>query len=320
MNTAQQFYLHVTHPLPSHTPVTDRPQRLGRGLAALLGSADGSANSTAGDSPREVPIDLIRSNPFQPRREFAPAELEGLEASMRSSGLLQPVTLRVAEDGYELIAGERRLRAAKSLGWTTIPAIVRRLDQREMLTLALVENLQRSDLNPIEEADGYHRLQEEFALTQQQIATTVGKDRSTVANLLRLRSLPASVLEMVRVGRLTVGHARALLALPNGADIVATAERVARENLTVRDVERLSRPTPSPRPTVESVLASVAPPLPSSEPEIRRIVDHLRRFLQTDVSVHANARGEGEIRVRFYSGDDLERLLQRMLGANWQQL
>lgn len=238
---------------------------------------------------------------------------------MRSSGLLQPVAVRPAEDGYELIAGERRLRAAKSLGWTSIPAVVRHFDQREMLTLALVENLQRTDLNPIEEADGYFRLQEEFALTQQQIATTVGKDRSTVANLLRLRLLPDAVREMVREGRLSVGHARALLALPNGTDLIGTAERVARDNLTVREVERLSRPAQSPRPATDVAPTVVAPSTSSPDPEIRRITDHLRRYLQTDVAVHANSRVEGEIRLRFYSADDLERLIQRMLGPDWQR-
>lgn len=299
--------------------MTDRPKRLGRGLEALLGSATGSPSAPTNDSPREIPVDRIRPNPFQPRREFARAELEELELSMRSSGLLQPVVLRIAGDGYELIAGERRLRAAKSLGWTSIPAIVRQLDQREMLTLALVENLQRTDLNAIEEADGYYRLQEEFALTQQQIATIVGKDRSTIANLLRLRSLPDSVRDMVREGRLSVGHARALLALPNGTDIIATAERVAKENLTVRDVERLSRPASNSRSTTEPVASNIAASVPSADPQIRRIADQLRRFLQTDVAVHANNRGEGEIRIRFYSADDLERLLQRTLGPDWSQ-
>lgn len=232
---------------------------------------------------------------------------------MRASGLLQPVAVRVAENGYELIAGERRLRAAAALGWTAIPAIVRHLDQREMLTLALVENLQRADLNPIEEADGYFRLQEEFGLTQQDIASTVGKDRSTVANLLRLRQLPGSVRDMVREGRLSVGHARALLAMPNGSDIAAIADRVARENLTVRDVERLSRTTSRP-PTAK--LATVSPSSPSSE--ARRITDLLRRRLQTDVTLQADSQSKGEIRIRFYSADDLDRLLQLIAGPDWQ--
>lgn len=293
--------------------------RLGRGLEALLGSTANPANSPSGDPPREIPVDRIRPNPFQPRREFAKAELDELEASMRTSGLLQPVAVRAVEDGYELIAGERRLRAAKSLGWIAIPAIVRQLDQRQMLTLALVENLQRTDLNPIEEAEGYHRLQEEFDLTQQQIATTVGKDRSTIANLLRLRLLPESVRDMVREGRLSVGHARALLAMPNGTDLTATAERVSREGLTVRDVERLSRPTPRARPNNGPTSSGTTKSPASSDPEIRRVTDLLRRSLQTDVAIHANSRAEGEIRIRFYSADDLERLLQCVLGPDWQQ-
>jgi len=293
--------------------VTDRPKRLGRGLEALLGAGAETTHTPGLEPPRDIPIDRIRPNPFQPRREFADAELLELQASMRASGLLQPVAVRVAENGYELIAGERRLRAAAALGWTAIPAIVRHLDQREMLTLALVENLQRADLNPIEEADGYFRLQEEFSLTQQDIASTVGKDRSTVANLLRLRQLPDSVRDMVRAGRLSVGHARALLSMPNGSDIAAIADRVARENLTVRDVERLSRTTSRPSATKLAVASS---PSPSSE--ARRIADLLRRRLQTDVTLQADSQSKGEIRIRFYSADDLDRLLQLIAGPDWQ--
>lgn len=307
--------------MPANPHVPERPKRLGRGLEALLGSSTATLGPPATlGSANEIPVALIRPNPYQPRREFAKPELDELEASMRASGLLQPIAVRPTDDGFELIAGERRLRAAKSLGWLSIPAIVKHLDQRELLTLALIENLQRSDLNPIEEADGYFRLHKEFSLTQQQISTTVGKDRSTIANLLRLRSLPTRVREMVETGHLSVGHARALLSLPDGTDLEATAERVVHDGLTVRDVERLARSTVTPRSNTGPGTRDSMPTnrTTSTNPEVRRITDLLRRQLQTDVSLHTNKRGEGELRVRFYSADDLERLLQRILGSNWQ--
>src|SRR5690606_28271561 len=165
---------------------------------------------------RVLPLARIRPNPLQPRKEFREEDLADLEASLRVSGLLQPITVRPAPrgaEGYELIAGERRFRAAQRLGWTEIPAVVRDVDDQTLLSLAMVENLQRADLNPIEEAEGYDQLIREFSLTQQEVADIVGKDRSTVANTLRLLALPASVRRLVWDGALTVGHARALLGL-----------------------------------------------------------------------------------------------------------
>src|SRR6476619_4092158 len=198
--------------------MSDKPRRLGRGLEALIGSlpAGASTSSPTGSAPtasadlpyRPIPIHQIRPNPFQPRKEFRDDELAQLQASLTANGLLQPVTVRRTGSGYELVAGERRLRAATRLGWTEIPAIVKDYDDKALLTLALVENLQRADLNPIEEAEGYSRLVSEFDLTQQEVATIVGKDRSTVANSLRLLNLPSVVRAMVQESRLTVGHAR----------------------------------------------------------------------------------------------------------------
>ncbi|MBA2669307.1 MAG: ParB/RepB/Spo0J family partition protein, partial [Gemmatimonadetes bacterium] len=192
---------------------------------------------------RRLPIGRIRPNPYQPRREFKPEELNDLEASLRSSGLLQPISVRPAAPGaagqesWELIAGERRLRAATRLGWEEIPAIIHEIDDRTLLTLALVENLQRSDLNPIEEAEGYQRLIAEFELTQQQVADAVGKDRSTIANFLRLLNLPASVRRMVQEGQLTLGHARALLSLDGERQMVELAREAAAKGMSVREVE-----------------------------------------------------------------------------------
>lgn len=305
--------------MPPENSPGEKPRRLGRGLEALLGGGATSSVTTAAstDGSREILIDRIRPNPYQPRREFPVAELAELQASMRANGLLQPIALRPAGDGFELIAGERRLRAAKALGWSSIPAVIRHLGAKEMLTLALVENLQRSDLNPIEEADGYYQLQEEFGLTQQQIALAVGKDRSTVANLLRLRQLPDAVRQMVRDSRLTVGHARALLAVPVNIDLQALAERIVAESLTVRDVERLARPVgevPAVPDSSNSLRAPLSPHTSTQgSAEMRRIVDQLRRHLQTDVVVSANVRAQGEIRIKFYSADDLDRVLALIL-------
>ena len=302
--------------------MADKPRRLGRGLEALLGAnpvsspSVGSAASTPEtESPlQQLPISQIRPNPFQPRREFRDAELAQLEASLQASGLIQPISVRAVGDHFELIAGERRLRAATRLGWTEIPAIVKNYDDRAVLTLALVENLQRADLNPIEEADGYARLIAEFQVTQQDVAVAVGKDRSTVANSLRLLNLPASVRRLLQDGQLTVGHARALLALPNERVIVDLARETVAKSLSVREVERrvkqVTTPTrpPSSVPTEKTSTARSA--------EIRRLTDRLRRRLQTDVTLEVDEKDRGHLRISFYSADDLDRLIELITGHN----
>ena len=298
---------------------TDKPRRLGRGLEALLATrrpGDEPKPPEASSALRTVPIGQIRPNPYQPRQEFRPDELADLESSLRANGLLQPITVRpAAGGGYELIAGERRYRAATRLGWTEIPAIVKEIDDQTLLTLALVENLQRSDLNPIEEAEGYQRLIAEFGLTQQQVAEVVGKDRTTVTNMLRLLGLPASVRRMVQEGKLTHGHARALLGLANERAMTDLARDAATNGLSVRDVERRVRessersvrPERSRRPEggepAESAFRTA---------EVRRIEDHLRRQLQTDVKVELSERDRGEIRIAFYNADDFDRLLDTL--------
>jgi ParB family chromosome partitioning protein len=189
------------------------PRRLGRGLEALLGSASGLATSDEG-AFKSIPIAQISRNPFQPRHEFNAEDLTELQESIKASGLLQPITVRrrTGKDGFELIAGERRLRAAKNLGWREIPAIIKETDDRTLFTLALVENLQRTDLNPIEEGEGYHQLANQFGLTQQQIAETVGKDRTTIANMLRLLQLPEPARRLLR-RKPNNGHAKVLRCL-----------------------------------------------------------------------------------------------------------
>lgn len=285
------------------------PRRLGRGLEALLASRD-AAEPTASErnTLRHIPVAEIRPNPYQPRRTFHPGELAELEASLRASGLLQPVTIRPAATGhgYELIAGERRLRAATNLGWTEIPAVVKSIDDQTLLTLALVENLQRADLDALEEAEGYQRLLAEFGLTQQQVADLVGKDRSTIASTLRLLALPASVRRMVQERELTAGHARALLAVGDERTMADLAREAVTNGWSVREIERrvralVERP---PRPT--------APTGDDRPAEVRRTEDHLRRHFATDVSIRLSGQEKGEIRIAFYSADDFERLLSTL--------
>jgi ParB family chromosome partitioning protein len=272
-------------------------------------------------SLRTLPLSQIRANPYQPRQEFRPEELADLEASLRVNGLLQPITVRPAPNGqgYELIAGERRFRAATRLGWTEIPALVKPVDDRTLLTLAMIENLQRADLDPIEEADGYQRLIDEFALTNQEVADVVGKDRSTVANALRLRQLPASVRRMLQDKQLTAGHARALLPLGTERAIVDLAREIVANQLSVREVERrvqAGRPKP-PAAGRKSSSGDSAPAMPpgASGAVVRQLEEKLRRKLQTGVSISLSAKDKGEVRIAFFSNDDLERLLE-LLGVS----
>jgi ParB family chromosome partitioning protein len=299
----------------------DKPRRLGRGLEALLGAGAASSSTVAEAKDRgelqRIRLGDIRPNPYQPRRTFDEAELADLESSLRTNGLLQPITVRPASNakGFELVAGERRLRAAGRLGWTEIPALVRNLDDKALLTLALVENLQRADLDPLEEAEGYQRLIDEFELTQQQVAEVVGKDRSTVANMLRLLGLPAAVRRLVQESKISLGHARALLALGDERAMTELARRIVAEGLTVRDVERNAR---------ERTTEKRGPRERSAKREgtaiTRRIEDDLRRHLQTDVRVAAGEGERGTITISFYSADDLERVLDLVLGPNREQM
>jgi ParB family transcriptional regulator, chromosome partitioning protein len=301
---------------------TDKHRRLGRGLEALLSTrplSEGPSNAelqrTRSSALRQVPLSQIRPNPLQPRREFADAELRDLQASIRANGLLQPVTVRSADHGFELIAGERRFRAVQLLGWREIPAIVKdagEVSDKALLTLALVENLQRTDLNPIEEADGYQNLITQFSLTQMEVAEVVGKDRSTVANTLRLLALPVSVRQMVREGVLTLGHARALLALGDDRRMIDLAKVIVTEGLSVREVERRVREAGTRHVRARDTPSQVEITRP---PDIVRIEEELRRRLQTDVKVQLTSKDKGELRIAFYSVDDLERLLDVVLGA-----
>jgi ParB family transcriptional regulator, chromosome partitioning protein len=285
-------------------------RRLGRGLEALISSATSSQSSS---ELQRIPLSRVRPNPFQPRREFDPTEMGELEASLRASGLLQPISVRRHGDTFELIAGERRVRAANNLGWTEISALVRDFDDRTMLVLALVENLQRTNLNPLEEARGYRRLIDEFHLTHQQVAESVGKDRTTITNLLRILGLPEAVQRMVEDGRLSSGHARALLALADAAQAEEVATLAAGRGLSVREIEALVRErTAAPeRHTPKSRPAAAGNEPPNAA--VKGIEDELRRYLQTDVRLRLSGPAKGTIEVTFYSNDDLDRLLSMIV-------
>jgi len=291
------------------TDVTVGRRRLGRGLEALLGPTREDAERDG--SLVELAVGDIRPNPFQPRQDVDPAALEELKASIRQAGLLQPIVVRPAPNGggYELIAGERRLRACQALGWERIPAVKREVDDRTALTLALIENLQRDDLSPVDEARGYERLLAEFNLAQQDVADAVGRDRSTVANALRLLKLPAAVLTMLHEGHLSVGHARALLAVEDPRAAAMLAREAVAQGFSVREIEDRVRGGRAPvrRPRLKRGVGQV--------PEVRRVEDALRRRLGTDVRVTLRAKGKGQIHIAFYSNDDLARLLELVLGA-----
>ena len=291
------------------TEVTVGRRRLGRGLESLLGPTREDAERDG--SLVELAVVDIRPNPFQPRQDVDPVALEELKASIRQAGLLQPIVVRptATGGGYELIAGERRLRACQALGWERIPAVKREVDDRTALTLALIENLQRDDLSPVDEARGYERLLAEFSLAQQDVADAVGRDRSTVANALRLLKLPAAVLAMLHEGQLSVGHARALLAIDDPRAAANLAREAVAQSLSVREMEDRVRGGRAPvrRPRLKRGVGQA--------PEVRRVEDALRRRLGTDVRVTLRAKGKGQIHVAFYSNDDLARLLELILGA-----
>ncbi|MEK7403356.1 MAG: ParB/RepB/Spo0J family partition protein [Gemmatimonadota bacterium] len=302
----------------------EKPRRLGRGLEALIPGAAAAlapvapapVSATAPSSEyQHLPIAAIQPNPYQPRREFGEAELAELQASLKSSGLLQPVTVRQTPRGYELISGERRLRAATRLGWTDIPAIVRDVDDRTLLTLALVENLQRTDLNAVDEAKGYQRLSEEFGFTHAQIAEAVGKDRTSITTAIRILQLPQAVLDIVAKGHLTAGHARALVSVDDDRKALALATEAVARQMSVRELESRARAIQQPAAARTAAGSKTVAPA-TKAPVLRRLEDELRRRLQTDVSIKLNGPEKGAIEVSFYSPDDLERVLDIVLGPN----
>jgi len=290
--------------------MTIRPERtsggLGRGLASLI-----PQHPTPVAAPSEIPIARIRRNPYQPRKRFDAAELDRLAASIRDHGVIQPILVTETLDGYQLVAGERRVRAAEIAGLERIPAVVRQLAARDQLELALVENVQREDLDPIETASAYRQLIDEFGFTQEQLAERVSKARSTVANTLRLLELDAAVQESVGSGRVSEGHARAL----GGADIGTQAhllDIVEERDLSVRETEELVRRVRE-RATREADAAAVG--APPADPEFERVEAELREALGTKVRLARSRRG-GRIVIEFYSDEELGRLYERLMGGS----
>ncbi|HJR34001.1 MAG TPA: ParB/RepB/Spo0J family partition protein [Gemmatimonadales bacterium] len=290
-------------------------KRLGRGLEALIGPVSREQAEASG-ALRELPLSSVKPNPYQPRTRIDQTELTDLAKSMEASGLLQPVIVRPRDGGFELIAGERRWRAAQQLGWPRIPAVVKEVDDRTLLTLALIENLQRDDLSPIDEAAGYRRLGEEFHLGHSEIAAAVGRDRSTVANLLRLLQLPPDVQVLVHEKQLSAGHARALLGLPDAGRQSALAAEAVEQGWSVREVEaavagKRAVHRPAKRPGGQPVVRPATA-------DVKRVEDALRRRLGTDVRVTARRRGRGFVTISYYSNDDLSRLLELILGGPFE--
>lgn len=272
---------------------------LGRGLSALLpGPADRSPDLV------RIPVGEIRPGGLQPRRSFSPGELQELVDSIREKGVLQPVIVRPTTGGFELVAGERRLRAAQAAGVDTIPALVRRFTDRESLEAALVENVQRADLNAIELAEAYHRLASEFSLSHEEIAKRVGKDRVTVANTVRLLKLPAAVKQAVVDGRLSAGHARALLSAPPGR-LSAIFEMAARKGLSVREVERICQ---------EGNRKSLPRKDSRQDPHVKDLEDRLSRTGGTKVRIRGTPE-KGRFEVSYYSEGEFARLCDILFGG-----
>lgn len=276
---------------------------LGRGLGALIPQKDSAAQGPSGLA--NVPIEQISPNPYQPRKTFNDASIEELARSIRVHGIVQPLVVSRAGDRYKLIAGERRFRAAQRAGLRVVPVVIKELSQQgDALQIALIENIQREDLNPMEEATAYHQLHEEFGLTQEEISRRVGKERSTVANFLRLLKLPESVKKLLASGQLSMGHARALLAIDSAKKQEQLAERVVKRNLSVRQTEGLAAEKAAPKGEKKEKEKDVF---------TRDAEERLTRSLRTKVEIDRKRRG-GIIHIRFSSEDDLIRIYDDLTG------
>lgn len=287
-----------------------QPKRgLGRGLGALLGDAPVPTSPTpTGQMLRDIPIDRIKPNPFQPRKTFDQDALRDLQSSIAEYGVLVPVIVRKRGEGFELVAGERRWRASAALQKSTIPAIVRESDDKDSLEVAIIENLQRENLNPLEEAAGFQHLIDEYAFTQDDVAKHLGKSRPAIANALRLLTLADSIKAMLVDGRLSAGHARALLAAPEG-DRVKLAERTVNEGLSVRALERLTGAVTTPKAEI------AAPKLRELSPDEHDFESRLRERFGTRVALVRSGKG-GRIEFKFTNDGELLRLGDLLLGES----
>jgi ParB family transcriptional regulator, chromosome partitioning protein len=277
---------------------------LGKGLSALIPVAPPQSvqNTSSDDAQTQVAIDKISPSPFQPRRAFDEIKLQELAVSIRNQGIIQPLVVRPKGERFELIAGERRWRAAMKAGLSTVPVVMRQASDRDALQLALIENLQREDLNPIEEATGYRRLQDEFTWSQEEVAEKVGKSRPAVTNALRLLSLPSEVQQEVASGNLPAGQARALLGLQSEAVIITAYREVVARALSTRETEKLVRNLKLGRRRRRES--------PAVDPDLRSLVEELQRALGTKIRVLPKARSnKGKIEIEYYSLPDLERII-----------
>lgn len=309
---------------------SNKKKPLGRGLGSLLGdkptsgmqagqAAQSAAPVTTQASQMQIPpesrvwnigIDKLRPSAYQPRNHFEKSKLEELAQSIKANGILQPIVARKLQNGsFEIIAGERRWRAAQMASLHDVPVILKNYTDRETLELAIIENIQREDLNPIEEAEGYQRLASEFSLTQQQVAEKVGKDRATVANALRLLALPPEIREMLVRSEITVGHSKVLLALPNTQDQIRWARKVRDENLSVRklekEVQQILVPDPKKNKPTELMSGNVTDKL------VAGLSDELQKILGTKVSIDY-AQSKGKISIHFYSDEELSDLIEKL--------
>ena len=286
-----------------------RKLALGRGLDALIPRVDSPLEEDSGEVSKaflECDIDLIRPNRYQPRSHFAPDELTQLSESIQTQGVLQPILVRKLDAGFELVAGERRLRAAKLAGLERVPVVVKEVSDAQMLELSIVENIQRENLNPMEEAEAYHRLIEEFGLTQEQASVRVGKSRSAVANFLRLRQLPEPIKASIVEGQLSMGHARALLGADSAAQQNAAWRAILRKGLSVRQTEELIKRLRTASQAVEIKKNS------TEDRHLSSVTENLSRRFGTKVQIKRRGK-KGRLEIEFYSNEDLDRLLQLLI-------
>lgn len=300
---------------------TDKQRKvLGKGLSALLparptGSA-AAATAPAAElkspaAPQRLPLVSIHANPMQPRTIFQADRLEELAASIRANGIIQPIVVREHQGGYQIVAGERRWRAAKIAGVSEVPVVVQDVAEPQMLELALIENIQREDLNPIETAHAYERLSQELKLSHEEIGRRTGKDRTSITNMVRLLKLPKEVQLLLAEHRLTMGHARAILGLPDATTQIQIAEKAAAQGLSVRQVEALVQELTSDRPR-EGVGHRKEHKV---DPNVRAAVEELERSLGTRVRIVELSEQRGRIEIEYYSQAELDRLFQHITGA-----
>jgi ParB family transcriptional regulator, chromosome partitioning protein len=282
-----------------------RPKGLGRGLDALLGDSSATVVEAPATAPQALPLEQLRPGRYQPRTRMDPDSLSELADSIRAQGVIQPILVRpTGNDAYEIIAGERRYRAAQMAGLTEVPVLVKAVADEAALAIALIENIQREDLNALEQAHGVHRLIQEFGFTHEQAAQAIGRSRSATTNLLRLLNLAGPVQQLLMDGSLEMGHARALLPLP-ASDQIQLGQNIAARRLSVREAEAMVERALRPARTRASAR-------PAPDRDVARLQDELSDTLGTTVAIHVGAKGKGQIRIDFSSLDQLQGLIRRL--------